>query len=512
MPASIRLAHAPDLLLYPTFVDAERAQALAALARDDAALDTLGARRSTERTGRVAEVPTDASPELRALEDEIAATVGLDNAMAGSLRMRHYRVGEGHPPHHDRYAIDGHRLLATALLCVQAPEAGGETIFPEAEDGPLAVPQRVGGLLVWRNVDAAGHDLDAALHRAASVRAGDKIVWASFFYGQPESAGADVDVHHEADDGDEVDFDTAVDSSEQPGFGRVLAIIDDGVPRETVELMREAAELRGLHVLIVDPRRFDFGAHRRLRPGDLIYRPAISMHASRVEQHLWSPEVGSFYLDPDGPFFSNINAMATFSRAGLSVPRTYWLYDGDRDLMRHYVEQLGGLPVVIKALGYSRGVGTIRADSLASLFSIVDYALAEGTRPLLTSYIPEAVHWRLVVVGDEVVSTYRNVLDEGDFRTSGSDALEDYEAEPPEGAAQLAIAACHALRHAHGGVDVLEHPSGRLYLLEANFPCYYATGQTEAGHDVAGPMVDYLLARAVAAAPEPSDLPMPDLV
>ena len=63
------------------------------------------------------------------------------------------------------------------------------------------------------------------------------------------------------------------------------------------------------------------------------------------------------------------------------------------------------MPVVIKALGYSRGVGTIRADSLASLFSIVDYALAEGTKPMLTAYVPDAVHWRVVVVGDEAVAS-----------------------------------------------------------------------------------------------------------
>ncbi|MCB9740682.1 MAG: 2OG-Fe(II) oxygenase [Deltaproteobacteria bacterium] len=497
MAEPVRLADAPDLRVWPQFLDTDRCTRLAALARDVDALGALGAAVERDTCGRVADVPTGGAPLLAELEAEIGRVVGLPNELAGTLRMRHYQPGEGHPPHHDRYEIRGARLLATALLCVEAPERGGETVFPRAQGGALAVPQQRGALLVWRNVDAAGQDLDAAYHHAAEVEQGEKIVWAAFFYGHPEAAEAPGE---------------AVDPSTFDGFGRVLAIIDDGVPTETVTLICTAAEARGLHVISVDPRRFDFDPARRLRPGDLLYRPAISMHATRVEQHLWSPEVGSFYLDPDGPYFSNINAMATFARAGLAVPRTYWLYDGDRDLMRRYVDALGGLPVVIKALGYSRGVGTIRADSLASLFSIVDYAIAEGTRPLLTSYIPDAVHWRLVVVGDRVVSSYRNVMDDGDFRTSGSDDADDYSATPPEGADTLAIAACHVLRHAHGGVDILEHPSGRLYLLEANFPCYYATGQIEAGHDVARPMVDYLLARAVAAAPEPSELPMPRLV
>lgn len=299
-------------------------------------------------------------------------------------------------------------------------------------------------------------------------------------------------------------------SAFQSGLGRVLAIVDDGVPRETVALIEDACEQRGILSMPVDPRRFDFAPERVLRDGDMLYRPAVSMHAVRVEQHLWQPGVASFHLDPEGPLFSNINAMATFTRAGLPVPRTFWLYDGDRDLMRTYVDALGGLPVVIKALGYSRGVGTIRADSLASLFSIVDYALAEGTRPLLTAYVPDAVHWRVVVVGDHAVASYRNVLDDDDFRTSGSEDADDYSAALPEGAAELAVKACQALRHGHGGVDILQHPSGRLYLLEANFPCYYAQAQTEGGVDVAGAMVQWLLDRAVQLSP-PSRAALPAL-
>jgi hypothetical protein len=285
------------------------------------------------------------------------------------------------------------------------------------------------------------------------------------------------------------------------GIGRVLAIIDDDVPSETVDLIDAAAARRGIATELVDAPRFDFSPERGLCPGDMVYRPAISMHATRVEQHLWTPQIASFDLDPDGPLFANINAMTTFARAGLPVPRTYWLASGNRALIQTYVEALGGFPIVVKALGYSRGVGTIRADSLASLYSIVDYALVQGTKPLLTSYVEDAVHWRVVVVGYAAVASYRNVLDEGDFRTSGSDDLDDYRAPPPEGAEALAVAACRALRHAHGGVDLLEHPSGRLYLLEANYPCYYATAQLEAGVDVAGAMVDWLLRRAIALAP-----------
>lgn len=103
------------------------------------------------------------------------------------------------------------------------------------------------------------------------------------------------------------------------------------------------------------------------------------------------------------------------------------------------------------------------------------------------------------------------MLDDDEFRTSGSSDLRDYSAAPPEDGDAMAVKACHALRVDHGGVGILAHPSGRLYLLEANFPCFYAQSRLEAGVDVAGAMVDHLLTRAEALAP-PSTEPVLQLV
>lgn len=516
-PALLRVCEWPRISVVADFIDLPTAHLLADLARDDGALQAADAVLSVDETGRAATIAVAEHALLGPLVVRISGVLGVDTGATTRVVMRHHRVTEGYPPRidgaerePDTGSLGTSRLLATAELCVVAPKSGGETIFLHAADCPIAIRPTVGQLTTWRNIAANG-DVDVlAEHRGADVTDGEKITFsAHFFADAAAAAGAAIDRHAPPDLRAAVRPRGPV--GDLRGFGRALAVIDDGVPEETVDLLEAAAEERGIRVLRLDPRRFDFSPSRRLRPGDMLYRPAISMHSARVEQHLWTEHIGSFYLDPDGPYFSNINAMATFSRAGLAVPRTFWLTNGDRDLLRSYVEQLGGLPVVVKALGYSRGVGTIRADSLASLFSIVDYALVGGGRPLLTSYVPDAVHWRLVVVGDQVVSTYRNVTDDDDFRTSGSDELEDYLATPPEGANELAIRACHALRHAHGGVDVLEHPSGRLYVLEANFPCYYATAQLEAGVDVAGPMVDYLLDRAIALAPVSSE-PIPNNV
>lgn len=55
--------------------------------------------------------------------------------------------------------------------------------------------------------------------------------------------------------------------------------------------------------------------------------------------------------------------------------------------------------------------------------------------------------------------------------------------------------AAHALGYDFAGVDILLHPSGRAYLLEANFPCFFPQAERFGRADVAGLMVEHLLAR-----------------
>ena len=70
-----------------------------------------------------------------------------------------YRQGEGVPPH-----VDGKDV--TVLICLQHPEKGGATVFPE--DG-LKVPLRRGDCLVYRSKEQL-------LHYAEAVEQGEKWV------------------------------------------------------------------------------------------------------------------------------------------------------------------------------------------------------------------------------------------------------------------------------------------------------------------------------------------------
>lgn len=272
--------------------------------------------------------------------------------------------------------------------------------------------------------------------------------------------------------------------------------VNDNVPSETISLLRSACKVRNLEFIEIDARSFDYADHQQLSSGNLLYRPAVSLAAIRVEQFLFNMGVATFYTQPDSIFFDPTNSPLLFQRAGIPIPRTIYCSTTDRTILRSYVEQLGGFPLVMKMSGFSSGIGVIRVDSSAALFSLMDYALAEGKNPLLSSYIDQSIHWRLIVIGNQAVTAYKNSPELGDFRTHVEDDIDNFNVKIKPEMASIAVRAVQVLHTEFGGVDILEHPSSRFFLLESNFLCYFAHPQEVAGIDISGMMVEYLLAKA----------------
>jgi hypothetical protein len=269
--------------------------------------------------------------------------------------------------------------------------------------------------------------------------------------------------------------------------------VDDAVPGTTIEVLRAACVARDIAFVHVPSRG---PVPDPPDAGDLMYRPAVSMKAQWMERQLWRPDVATFYADPDGPFVTVNAPVERFQRFGLPVPRTFQPSSNDRRDLDAHVDELDGFPVVVKFHGGEGGIGVLRADSAAALYSIVDYGLAKGAMPSVSAYIPDATHLRVIVIGDRAFTAYRNVTAGGDFRTYGSQDPDDYDLPISDELGALAVAAVQALRLELGGVDILEHASGRRYLLEANFPCYFALPETIAGVDVSGALVEHLMEKS----------------
>lgn len=272
--------------------------------------------------------------------------------------------------------------------------------------------------------------------------------------------------------------------------------VNDHVPAESVDFLRTACSARGIEFVEIDARSFEYESRGQLPRGSLLYRPAISLAAMRVEQFLIAEGVATFYTDPLGAFFTYSAQWLLFQRAGVPIARTLPCFTIDRERLRACAEHLGGFPLVIKVPGNSGGLGVLRVDSSEAFFSTVDYVMSRHDGPLLCAYVGNAVHWRVVVVGSEAVAAYRNPKAEGDFRTYGTARREDCFARVDERLASLAVRAVSTLRLEFGGVDILEDADGGMYVLEANFPCYHPHAQEVAGIDVSGKMVDYLVEKS----------------
>jgi len=442
------------------FADEAEIAHVLALAGDARALRRRGIEVNRDRTGMSCELPVGGDDVLDGLARRMELAAGVRNEFGGTLRFRRYRRGEWHPPHLDSYRVGRLRLTATALLYLTDVEQGGETHFPSAK---LRIAPRQGRLLVWRTRGEDGRDDPASLHESLPVERGEKATLTCFLYAPARPK-------------------------------RRFVCVDDDVPGETVALLRKACRKRRVEFVHLDARSFDFAPEKRLGPGEMLYRPAVSFIAQRVEQFLWSPGVATFHAD--GPFFEATAPAELFERAGIPVPRSCLCASADPELLRGFVRALGGLPVVLKVGGGEGGVGVMRADSFPALFSLVDHALAQGHNPQLSAFVDQAVHHRVIVVGDRAVAAYRNAMRPDDFRTWAAEEKSAYTARVPRRLADLAVRAVKALRLELGGVDILEHGSGRLYVLESNFPCYHPQAEKAGGIDVSGAMVEFLMSKA----------------
>jgi hypothetical protein len=485
------LAESPLVFDLPDFVDASAREALTAALSVPRLLDAgLDVRYGA--TGRTAEVPPAFHPALAEIARRIEALVGVPLALPLSFRVRHVAAGDAHPPHLDAYEVPGARLLATVMVYLDtAACTGGATVFPDAEP-PLRLEPTPGRAVVWFNYGADGRPDPSTNHLLERVEAGHRLTMNAFVYAAPDAPPApDGLAARAAARTSPASADGTAEGGAAPP--ELVCVDDTAAPASAAALERacRALGVRFRHVFAreVDPRTSP------LEPGTMLYCVSTTAAAERVERLLWQPGVATFHRSPEGPFSVSVDPNRRFALEGLPVPRYVTPSPAWAGELPRLVDGLGGLPVVVKAGGGEGGVGTLRADSLPALTSLLDLLWAQGGAPTIMSFVPDALHLRLVVVGDRVVTAYRNPLRPDDFRSAPSADPADYDVEVDAEVAALAVRATHLTGHDFGGVDVLLHPSGRAYLLEANSPCYFPQAESFGKADVARAMVEALLAR-----------------
>ena len=195
-----------------------------------------------------------------------------------------------------------------------------------------------------------------------------------------------------------------------------------------------------------------------------------------------------------------LRCLQLLARFGCDIPRTVMMRD--RNDLDQAVEQIGGLPVIVKLLQGTQGVGVMLAHSLKELQSILDTMWNLDQEILLQEFIAESRgrDVRALVVGDRVVGAMRRVARvQGEFRSNIHRGGEGEAVELPRAYAEEAIRAARVIGLEVAGVDMLESSSGPK-ITEINSSPGIEGLERATGIDVAGAMVAHAVEFARARA------------
>jgi hypothetical protein len=120
--------------------------------------------------------------QLVAKFDKIFLTKGRRNVMGGTLRMRRYNVGQGHPPHVDTYNIEEGQLVISVMITLRAPLEGGATRFGQKGKDALDVYPESGDVTAWWSCDSSGESDEYSEHGGQNIIKGVKWTATYFLY------------------------------------------------------------------------------------------------------------------------------------------------------------------------------------------------------------------------------------------------------------------------------------------------------------------------------------------
>jgi len=195
-----------------------------------------------------------------------------------------------------------------------------------------------------------------------------------------------------------------------------------------------------------------------------------------------------------------LRALQLLSRFGIDIPRTVMCrYRSEVPLA---VEQVGGLPCIMKLIQGTQGVGVLLASTMTEVEGMLDTLWHLGQEILIQELIAESrgKDVRALVVGDRVVAAMRRTAREGEFRSNIHRGGEGQAVELPRAYTDAAVKAARVIGLEVAGVDMLESKEGPK-IMEVNSSPGFEGLEQVTGVDIAGLYVEHAveLARAHAA-------------
>jgi ribosomal protein S6--L-glutamate ligase len=185
-----------------------------------------------------------------------------------------------------------------------------------------------------------------------------------------------------------------------------------------------------------------------------------------------------------------LTCLQVLSSHGILVPRT--IFTTQPDHARQAIEMVGGVPVVLKLMNSTQGLGVMLADTLQMARSVLDTLYNLGQSILIQQYVPEArgQDIRAFVVGDKVVAAIRRIAAAGEFRSNLHRGGRSEPAILDETSTGMAVRAARVMGLNVAGVDMLESNAGPM-VLEVNASPGLEGIETSTKVDVAAAIIEF---------------------
>ena len=186
-----------------------------------------------------------------------------------------------------------------------------------------------------------------------------------------------------------------------------------------------------------------------------------------------------------------LRSLQILARAGLGVPKSVFTNYG-RDV-NDVIRSVGGVPLVIKLLEGTQGLGVVLAENRKAAASVIEAFNGLKARIIVQEFIAEAhgADLRVLVVEGEVVGAMKRQAPEGEFRSNlhrgGTAKLVTLSPEEE----QTAIQAAEAMGLGVAGVDMLQSNRGPL-IIEVNSSPGLEGIEMATGENIAGKIIQYL--------------------
>lgn len=186
-----------------------------------------------------------------------------------------------------------------------------------------------------------------------------------------------------------------------------------------------------------------------------------------------------------------LRCLQKLSRFGIEIPKTVFVTPGAE--ISPLINLVGGIPVVIKLLESTHGIGVILAEALNQAESVVEAFQKLKERIILQEFIKEAdgADIRALVVAGEVVAAMKRKAKEGEFRSNLHRGASSTLIKLSDREEKLVKKAVRIMGLDVAGVDILRSKRGPL-LMEVNASPGLEGIESTTQVDVAGKIIDHI--------------------